>query len=61
MIFIVEKGLVYKKCNINVFISCQSLGKLFTSQAFVSSSTIKTGMKTLAYRIVSIKELPYIK
>ena len=45
---------MYKKCNINVFISCQSLGKLFTSPnlCFINC---KTGMKTLTHGIVSIK------
>ena len=45
---------MYKKCNINVFISCQSLGKLFTSPS-LCFIICKTGMKTLTHGIVSIK------
>lgn len=45
---------MYKKCNINVFISCQSLGKLFTSPG-LCFIICKTGMKTLTHGIVSIK------
>ena len=45
---------MYEKCNINVFISCQSLGKLFTSPS-LCFIICKTGMKTLIHGIVSIK------